>query len=799
VVDKGSQVTQPDKVEDAALRGIAVVDLTSSVAGQFCSRLFADNGATVALVEPEGGHRLRAAHPVVTAPDGTTCSTLFWHLALGKRSVRGDATGVSALIADADVVVVDDNHVLPEPTSGSQVVICITPFGDGNEFSGWRGEELVYQALSGTMHENGDPGAEPLYGVGHRASYAAGTAAYVTALATFYGAGPGRHVVDVAIEEVAASMNFCRVAHYSYNGSELGRDAKETQRAVVKVKDGYLGLFANESRWAATCTALGVDDLITDPRFARHEDRRENWTSFRLILEERLADRAVDELLELGQGARAVVARSMPLTDLRDSAQLVERGFWDDADTGVLPQLGPMFAFSETPQVRGRVAPELGEADPTALLHRERWDIASRAADPGAPLSGVRVLDLSSAWAGPMAARFLGALGADVLKVEGPGRIDDWRGAARGGDHDRYPDLERGARPYDRHFQYNTQNQDKRGIVLDLKSPEGKDLALRLAATHDIVMANFSTGALDRMGLGWEVLRRVNPEAVLLEMPAYGSTGPMARWIAYGPSMELMAGIAGLIGYGDGRPTVTGPAYNDPIGGLHGAAALVTALLARERTHRGQHVEVAQRDAAMHWIGEEIIAALVTKTQPVPEGNARADASPHRAYRTAGDDEWVAVAAFTDGEFVRLWETVGGDPTRIPALSSLAERRAAAEEIDAAISRWVIGRDKHRAAQALQAAGVPAAAVLKAGDLARSDYLVVRGIVQRIEHREAGTHLYPILPVHIDGIEHRVRRPAPCFGEHNEEILGGELGLTGAQLADLSQRGVIADVPTSAR
>ncbi|GAB3597050.1 CaiB/BaiF CoA-transferase family protein [Microbacterium tumbae] len=784
----------------AALGGIVVVDLTTSVAGQFCSRLFADNGATVALVEPHEGHRLRRTGPRVTGADGVERSTLFWHLALGKHSILEDAEGLEELLANADVVIVEDDRPLAPSAADRRVVIRISPFGAENELSGWRGEELVYQALSGTMHENGDPGAEPLYGVGHRASYAAGTAAYTTGLATLYGGGDGDHLVDVAVAEIAASMNFCRIAHYEYNGSELGRDAKETQRAVVKVKDGYLGLFVNVSRWEATCTALGVEDLIADPRFARHEDRRENWPLFRQVLEDRLSDSLVDDLVERGQEARAVVARSMPLPLLRESPQLVQRGFWDDADTGALPQLGPMFSFGETEQVRGRSAPEIGGGDPQPLARqRAGRGFAREGGEPGAPLSGVRVLDLSSAWAGPMAARLLGALGADVLKVEGPGRIDDWRGAARGGDLDRYPDFEPDARPYDRHFQFNTQNQDKRGIVLDLKSSEGRDIAQRLAAQHDIVMANFSTGALDRMGLGWEALRAADPRTILLEMPAYGSTGPMASWIAYGPSMELMAGIAGLVGYGDGRPTVTGPAYNDPIGGLHGAAAVVTALVARQATGRGQHVEIAQRDAAMHWIGEEIIAAVVTGRQPVPRGNWRADAAPHRAYRTAGDDEWLAVAAFDEEEFAALWRAVGGDLADLPRLSSLAARRAAVDEIDAVVGGWAAGLDKSTAAQILQDAGVPAAAVLKAGDLARSTYLDSRGVIQAVTHREAGTHRYPILPVHIDGVPHRVRRAAPCFGEHNEEVLVGELGLSPAEFADLVARSIVADTPTAAR
>ena len=780
-----------------ALGGIVVADLTSTVAGQFCARLFADHGARVTLIEPRSGNPLRAAGPRVRDRAGTARSALFWHLALGKESAFADARGVEEFISTADVIVVDDDRLLPQCATDVQVVIRITPFGAGNPLSAWSGDEIVFQALSGTMHENGAPGREPLYGVGHRASYAAGTAAFTAGLATLIAGTHGRHEVDLAIAEIAMSMNFNRVAQYSYNGSVLGRDAKETQRAVIKVKDGYLGLFVNDARWAATCAALGVADLAVDARFEAHESRRQNWALFCAVLEERLKDREIDDLVVRGQAARAVVARSMPLLALRHSEQLVDRGFWKDADRPALPRLGRMFEFSGTPQRTARVAPEVPKSALRPAVRARSGSDRLPSGEPGRPLAGIRVLDLSSAWAGPMATRMLAALGAEVLKVEGPGRIDDWRGAPLGGDADRYPGFEPGERPFDRNFQFNTQNQDKRGITLDMKSDAGRSLALRLAAQSDIVLANFATGALDRMGLGWSALREVNDRAVLIEMPAYGSTGPMAKWIAYGPSMELMSGMAGLVGYGDGRPVVTGPAYNDPIGGLNGAAAAVVALAARAVTRTGQRVEIAQRDAAMHWIGEEIIAALAAGTEPAVHGNERADAIPHRAYRAAGDDEWVVVACYDDEQFARLWRLIGG--ADLAALRTLGMRADARAAIDSSVAEWAATVDKHEAAERLQSAGVPAAAVMNAKDLAESSYLRSRGLIQRVAHPEAGTHEYPVLPIHIDGLSHAVGRPAPRFGEHNHDVLVGELGLTEEEYAELGDAGVIANAPRATR
>jgi len=810
-------LTETDPAELApshsALLGVRVVDLTSTVAGQFCGRLFADNGADVVLVESSPGTTTRRATPLVTARTGETASALFWHVNLGKRSVRTQANqltdavlneaAIRKLIDHADVVLLDrdvDLETLPA-SRGPQVVIVISPFGSGNDYAAWRGGELVFQAFSGTMYENGLPDREPLYGVGHRASYAAGTFAYTEGVALLLVRPAGRHVVDVGVAEVAANMNFSRVAQYSYNGHVLGRDAKETQRAIVRVSDGWLGLFVNEERWVRTCRALGVDDLILDARFADPASRRENWPDIIPELEIRLAGRRVDDLVASGQAAKAVVARSMPLLELARAPQLTDRGFWDDINFADLPNLGPMFNFELTPQLRHRTAPVLGTTDAGAVSDawaRQATDSTPVDSDRAilTPLAGVRVLDLTSAWAGPMSTRLLASLGADVIKVEGPGRIDDWRGAVGGGHPDRYPDGIPGERPYDRNFQFNTQNHDKRGIILDLKEPRGQQIMRELVEKADVLVANFSTGTLERMGIGWETLKELNPNLVLLEMPAYGSTGPMATYVAYGPSMELMSGTAGIIGYGDGRPTTTGPAYNDPIGGLHGAAAVVTALAARQQIGRGQRVEIAQRDAAMHWIGEEIIAAIMTGREPIPHANRRDDSIPHGAFRTAGDDEWVAITAGNDDEFRRLWALLRCE-TDIPVstLSSLEGRSAHRELIDAALSNWARPLDKFEAARILQRAGVTAAAVLNARDLANSDYLGARGLLQVVHHREAGTHLYPALPVHIDGQTHVIGQAAPCFGEHNAEVLGELLGLDNATLGQLFRDGVIADVP----
>jgi crotonobetainyl-CoA:carnitine CoA-transferase CaiB-like acyl-CoA transferase/pimeloyl-ACP methyl ester carboxylesterase len=796
-------------VTAGALAGVSVLDLSDTVAGQFCGRLFADNGAETLLGEPEAGSPTRRMGPfAAVAGKSERASCLFSHLNAGKASVVVDLDSPSgraraAELAAAAHVIVGDlagrARAMAEE-AGTAVLCDVTPFGRDGPRREWQGSELVYQALSGVMFENGQPDREPLYGVGQRASYAAGVIGYLQCVAALL-AGAAC-VVDVSIAEVAASMNFNRATQFSYNRVIEDRDQRTIPRALVRCVDGWMSLFIYDHRWAQSCRALGLDDLIDDPRFADEQTRLLHWEEFLSALQERLHDRPVDEVVEAGQREKVVVARSTSPLALRSDPQLCARGFWDRCAPGELPRLGPMFGFVDTPQVDAGGAPPRPGATNAARTGRKPpvWLTAVGGRRRRGPLEGTRILDLTTAWSGPMATRLLAALGADVLKVEGPSRIDDWRGPVDGGLPSRYPDRDPGSRPYDRCYQFNTQNHDKRSLVLDLKSDAGHGLALGLAAEVDVLIANFSAGTLERMGLGWPTLHDLNPRLILVEMPAYGSTGPMAGHVALGPSMELTSGMASSIGYGDGRPVTTGPAYLDPIGGFNAAAAVVTALAARETTGRGQHVEIAQREAAMQWIGELVVHAIAAGADSVPRGNRLADVVPHGAFPCLGFDEWVAIAAPSDEAFAALCGAMGVRRLAAdPAFATVAARTANEDEIERRVSDWTRTRDKHDVAETLQAAGVPAAPVCNARDLAESRFLRARGLLQEATHPVAGTHLHQGLPLHMSGWNLSIRVPAPRFGEHSEDLLRERLRLSDDDLDRLRTSGVTAREPVGVR
>lgn len=417
------------------------------------------------------------------------------------------------------------------------------------------------------------------------------------------------------------------------------------------------------------------------------------------------------------------------------------------------------------------------------------------------PLDGVRVLDFTGAWAGPMATRSLAFLGAEVIKIEGPARMDSWRETVTGVEESRYPDLIRGERPYNRSFRFNGQNHDKLALTLDLKNPAGVRIALDLAKLCDVVVDNFSPGVMESLGLGYEALRAVRPDIIMVQMPAYGSSGPDATAVAYGPNMEAMTGMASLMGYGDGdqTPVLTSNAYLDPIGGLHGAAAVLTALMYRQRTGRGQHIEVPQRETAMQFAAELLLEQVETGRPFVPRGNAVPYAAPHDAFPALGEDEWIAVAVFDDEQWTALCETLDcGELASRPDYETAAERHRNAEALYRELAAYTARFGKWALAERLQNRGVPAAPVCTGQDVAENPQLVARGIFVEVDHADAGRRRYPGLGYRLETTPGRIDRGSPLYGEHNRHVLANILGLSESQIDQLEGDGVISSVPRPA-
>ncbi|WEJ59764.1 CoA transferase [Devosia sp. FJ2-5-3] len=782
---------------DGALAHLRVVDYSDSLAGQYCARLFADFGASVVLVEPPGGSSLRLREPMGQAGE----SLQFFHLNHGKQSLMldraapADAQRFAMLLRGADIAVLPADADADAVSAANPNCIVVQPsaFGTDGPRADWQGPEIVLQALSGMMHNNGAAGREPLFGVANRAAMASGVGAYVGTLAALFareqnGAG---QVVRIDAAETAATMCFPYVMQHIYNGSVRQRTEQAVQAGQVLCRDGWVCIWIYNFRWQALLAALDLPELEHDARFADPAERRTNWDALFAIFQAKVADMSAEDLVEILQQAQVIAAKAYRPSELMHNRHLDARDYWEEIEGKRI--LGPAFRLTRTPRRVQGAAPALGSAQQLA------WpaQTATGAASAGRPpLEGLRVIELTTAWAGPMSGRVLAYLGAESIHVEAPNRVNSWRLNKDRPNPVNFPDREPGARWYDRSFLFNSQNVNKLSCILNLKTEEGRNTLRRLVEVADVLICNFRPGTLKKLGLDYDSLTKIKPDIIVAELPAFGVHGPMSSYAALGPTMEMAAGMSAMIGYPGGQPEVTGPSYLDPIGGFNAAAAILTALVHRQRTGEGQYVEVPQVEAAMQLIGAEILKAGETGNDPAPNGNRVSFASPHDAFPTSGHDQWIAIAALDEGQWQALCAQMGQPKLASdPRFADLGRRRDNEDELTKIIGDWTRGQDKHELAGRLQAAGVAAAPVQTPKDVAEDPYLAHRGFFTELEHPDAGRHKHPSLPMHLSATPGAQVRSAPPFGWHNRHVLENVLKLSPEEIAAIEASDAMATEP----
>ncbi|MBP1842836.1 crotonobetainyl-CoA:carnitine CoA-transferase CaiB-like acyl-CoA transferase [Rhizobium petrolearium] len=781
-----------------ALDGLRVVDFSDSLAGQYCARLLADFGADVTLIEPVEGSAIRRMQPFsVTEPN---LSLHFWHLNAGKRSIvvdRADAERRDAMLAAADVAILpeDFDPQRVERLNPGCIAASVSAFGRDGPLEDWRGPEIVLQALSGMMNNNGAYGHEPLYGVGNRASYAAGLATCIGILVALH----ERHssnlgqVVSVDAAETAAAMCFPYVMRHIYNGSIHTRQDQTIPAGQVKCRDGWVCIWIYNHRWHAVCTALDLPHLENDPRFAEPAVRRANWETLYEIIQEKVTDQCAEELVERLQKAQVIAAKAYRPSEQLQNGHLNDRNYWEKADGRLI--LGTPYRMSVTPRKVASGAPALGEANgKIAWTPPER--IPPRQSSPRLPLEGLRVIEITTAWAGPMAGRVLAYFGAQSIHVESPNRVNSWRLNREKPNPINFPDGEAGSRPFDRSFLFNSQNVNKLSCILNLKTEEGRKTLRRLVAVADVLICNFRPGTLAKLGLDYESLAAIKSDIIVAELPAFGGRGPMSSYAALGPTMEMATGMSAMMGYPGGQPENSGPSYLDPIGGFNAAAAILMALYHRDRTGEGQYIEVPQVEAAMQFIGAELLLAAETGGDPPPDGNRVLHMAPHDAFPARGEDQWVVIAAEDHRQWVALCAAMGRpELASDPRFSDLAARKRNEAELTSIICEWTAIRDKHAVARLLQYAGVAAAPVANAADVAASTYLAYRGFFTELDHPDAGRHRHPGLPIHLSRTPGSQRRAAPQFGGHNQHVLRHILAFSACDIDRISKSDAMAAVP----
>ena len=398
------------------------------------------------------------------------------------------------------------------------------------------------------------------------------------------------------------------------------------------------------------------------------------------------------------------------------------------------------------------------------------------------PLEGMLVLDLGQIYNGPYCALLLGFMGARVLKIEAP-EGDIVRRRKR--DVEPYPLV--------------MLNSNKESVVLDLKHPEGKALFLRLARKADVVVENFAAGVMDRLGVGWEVLRRENPRLVYGAGTGFGLTGPYRDLPAMDLTIQAMSGIMNATGYPDRPPVKAGPAVCDFLAGVHLFGGIVSALLGRERTGQGQLVEVAMLDAAVMALASAL-GAFMDGDGGVPErtGNRHPALAiaPYNVYPTR--DGYVAIFTASERHWQSMARVLGReDLLDHPDFASTPARAARMEEIDALVTGWTRGRSKDEVLAELTRAHVPCAPVKTTGEVIDDPHLRERGLWAEVDHPRRGKTRVPNSPIRLHGsAPATVTRPAPLLGQDTDRVLAELLGLGADELAALHAAGAIEPVKT---
>lgn len=798
----------------AALPHLRVVELSDQPSAAYCARQFAAWGADVVVVEPPTGSPLRRLPPVIEPAQGNPTSLLWDYVAAGKRSVTLDTARdvgldeLRRLIRRADLLVTDwpPDRLSAAALSYGRLAdenprlisVSITLFGRKGPYAELPATDLTVQALSGLLSLSGYPDRYPLKAAANILPYATGVVGFIGALGAVHerrSSGRGQTVEVSALEAVASLVLFLRAQYF---GAPFPRRSG-VSTMLLPCADGYVMCSPHWDRgWSDLLVALGVDAADVPEPLGSVEGRQDE-AALLAFLAPHAKRRAAKELFETLGALGAAPSLLQTPADLPQNDHLRERGFFRELDHPRLGRLkfpGPAGRMSKTPMGAPSPAPEMGEAAPSAIWCEEPARPEPTAPDQPKesrpPLAGLRVLDLTGAWIGPYAAILLADMGADVVKIESPRRPDVWRGYRPGAAVRFQPPLvaRAGAHPWNLSHYYNSVNRNKRSLALDLASPKGRDIFLALAAKADIVMENFTPRVMDNFGLGPETLCAVNPRLVMTSFSGYGKTGPYRDFRANGATTETIGGWVSLFGYPGEPPMLMGEMEADPISGLQMAAHTLVALEHREQTGAGQSIDGSMFEAAVGYIGEELLLAGLGVDLPHPRGNRERHFAPQGVFPVRGPDNWIAISVRDDQEWQALVAVARDAGLDDPRFETVQGRIACTDEIERRLCQWTSRHDGRELMSMLLAAGIPAGVVLKTDQVADDPHMKARGWLRPLDHPDTGESLH-------SGHVWRFSRsplvwwlPPPRLGQHSAEVLTSELAISVEDYEGLVSEGV---------
>ena len=804
-----------------------VLDLTDDGA-LLCGQILGDLGADVVVIEPPGGAATRMKGPFLHGVADPDKCLSWWAVNRNKRAITLDLELPSAqrrfldLAATADFLIeskapgyLDDLGLGYDALSQLNprlVMVSITPFGQRGPKAHWAATDLTCLAASGTLLLNGDADRAPVAVAVPQAYLHAAAEAAAGALIAHTGRerdGRGQHV-DVSVQAAAMMATQATVLSSAWGTGPTVRLAGGVNFGGIPLRFIYPASDGFASVTFLFGTAIGpftrrLMEVMHEEGVVDEATRDKDWLNYTSLLISgqeppselaRCAEAIADftqrhtraELFEMAMRRSLLIVPVNSTADVVGSEQLAARRFWVGVEH---PELGQSFAYPGpfahlhgTPISYRRRPPLLGEHNDDVESSAPRPQSTTVSANGQAlPLAGIKVADFMWVLAGPWATRYLADYGATVVHVESTARVD----AARtiGPFKDGVPGPERSAA-------WATVNAGKLGFQVNLGTPQGREVALRLANWADVVTESFAPGAAKRMGLDYEHLSKTNPGLIMISSCLNGQDGPHTSLAGFGTMGAQLAGFGYLAGWPDRPPAGPMGAYTDYVAPKFTVAAVLAALDHRRRTGEGQYIDFSQGEASAQFLGTALLDYTANGRIWERCGNASPRYSPHGVYPAAGEDRWVAIVAADDAQWAALCEATGMKPWLVdPRFITLDARIANREALDVALGAWTSGRTVDEIEQLLQAAHVPAHRASSSIDVLDDPQLSSRQHFIDVSHAEFGQVTIENSRMIFSSTPAQVVASAPVFGQHNEHVLRDLLNYSEDEVLDLVVGGVL--------
>ncbi len=777
------------------------------MATSYASKLLADEGADVIKVESLEGDPLREEEHSDLNAKSSTRNGLFLALNINKRGVAldfSDSKSLTHLLDWAELVILGVSN--PEflelgldaksllENRPHLVVISITPFGLEGPYSGYLAEELTLVNAGGWANlcpaTHSDPLLPPLKPFGEQCSMMAAVSAAATALAYLRKArstGTGE-LIDFSIQEYICSVLEVAIPVYSYKEQVISRVNPRSliPWKIFQAKDRPIFIACIEQdQWERLVDFMGNPEWTSLEIFSDQPSRAENQDMVHTFIQEFVDGWLADDLYHEAQKHRICVAPVLNFRLIQENDHLKKRDFFAKAD---VPGFGEVeFMKGAALKTSGRsgisrLPPQLGEhnGDIQSLPLLKN---ATDSVDKSKPLEGIRVLDMTWAWAGPFCSMNLAHLGAEVIRIESEKRSDLYR---------RMPvSPEEWESTLNNSGMFNQWNQGKTSMSLDLSHPEGLDIVRNLIKYSDVLVQNFATGVLERLGLEYEELKTINPRLILVSISGYGQSGPYREYMGYGPAIPPLAGLSEGTGYEGGSQEEIGLSMPDPTAGITGTLAVISALIRRDRTGLGDHLDVTLWEATAVLNMSGWMNYALNGIEPQRIGNRCDRMAPHGCYPCLGEDAWISIACVGDKQWTELAEELAVGLSSDERFVSLEMRKKNEESLDQILIDWCATRERWEITRLLQAKGIAAFPTMTTEDIVKDPHLSIRDFIERRSHPEVGQRAHAGIPWVTQNSSCNVLSAAPCLGADTDRYLRDLLGYNEEQIRELYRRGAV--------